>query len=342
MDRAAIKAQARQLNKGNTLNLFLVVFVVWFVSGGINMFISFRNMYSMTQDILNDGYGYASFGFGGSLLGILSIVMIPVGVALSGYFVKFIRGQRASAGEGIGYCFKNGFGHFGRYFSATFVTGLMIFLWALIPFVGWVFAIIAYYRYYFVAQIVHDNPELTGGQARELSRKMTDGVKGELFVMELSFLGWIILTSFTFGILYIYVGPYMETTKALYYENLRIRAIQAGIVNEQNFMPYQNVVQTDVYGNPISPYANGYGQQQPPMPMANNGYPQPPVQNFNNQVPNYQPNPNPVPQQQPIQNPVAGPAAPSVPVNPAPAPAPIQEQAPVVPPAEDGNGPEIL
>lgn len=304
MDRETIKAQARQLNKGNTFGLFLIKLVLMIITTGVSFISVFRTLFSIFQ---SQFYGYSGSGFNlfGSLSWIVTLVLIPVGVALTGYFVKFVRTHQSDAGEGIGYMFKNGFAHFGRYFGAAFTTGLIIFAWALIPFVGWVFSIVASYRYYFVPQIIHDNPELSASEAREISRKMTDGMKGELFVMELSFLGWMLLSSITFGLLFIYVMPYMETTKALYYENLRVRAIQMGLVHPQQFSTFQ-AVQTDVYGNPVSPMSEGYGQPQYGQPPVSNQMPVNPApqQPVVNQVPV-----NPVPQQQPIANPAPQPEA---------------------------------
>lgn len=297
MDRATIKAQARELNKGNTFELFLIMLVISLISGGIGLF----STVGVIRNLIRDSYyGYTGSGIWGALSWIAILILIPVGVALSGYFVNFVRTRRAGAGEGISYVFKNGFQHFGRYFGTTFSTGLLIGLWCLIPFVGWIFAIIANYRYYFVAQIIHDNPGLTGGQAREMSKRMTDGMKGELFIMELSFIGWGILTVFTFGILSIYVLPYMETTKALYYENLRIRAIQAGLLHPQQFSS-NPAAQTDMYGNPIPPIENPYGQGQQPVnytqPPAGQSYEQPGVLNQQIQQPA-----TPVPQQVTVEN----------------------------------------
>lgn len=332
MDRAAIKSQARQLLKGNTFDLVVVMFVVGLVTGGLNLVVSIRDLINTTRELMLYDYGYSGFNVVFSFSWIITLIMIPVATALSGYFVRFVRTRQASAGEGISYSFKNGFQHFSRYFSAVFVTGLIICLWCLIPLAGWVIAIVYSYRYYFVAQIMNDNPELTGSQAREISKKMTDGMKGELFVMNLSFIGWFILSMFTFGILYLfYVRPYYETTIALYYENLRIRAIQAGVVHPQQFSPYP-AGQNDRYGNPIPPVNGAY--QQPPYGQQNAyGAPGavPQQQPIGTQGYNPSPNPNPVPQQTP-------PVQQDAPA-PQPGEAPSAEQ-----PPQDNNqsGPESL
>lgn len=349
MDRAAIKMQARMLNKGKTFELFIVMLVAVLpaIAGGVLLFgSSIRQIFNAIE---YGFYGYSGYGFGNFLYALLSFVLLPVSVGLVGYFVNFVRTRVATAGDGITYSYKKGFQHFGHYLGSMLGNSILIGLWMLVPLAGIVLAIIANYRYYFVPYLLHDNPRLTLSEARDISRRMTDGMKGELFVMELSFIGWAILTSFTFGFLWIYVGPYMETTKALYYENLRVRAVQGGIVHPQQFTS----APVDANGNPIPPVNGAYGQPpytqqnynqapygQPPM---NNGYQAPVNQGF-------QPPVNQVPQQQPVQNPVpqqpyTSSSAPQPPVQTSvPGTEDVQSAVPDVPVAEEeprqDNGPQ--
>ena len=53
------------------------------------------------------------------------------------------------------------------------------------------------------------------------SMAMTNGHKAELFVLGLSFMGWILLSVVTLGIAYIWVGPYMSATFANAYASLK-------------------------------------------------------------------------------------------------------------------------
>ena len=53
------------------------------------------------------------------------------------------------------------------------------------------------------------------------SKAMTNGHKMDLFVLGLSFIGWGLLCVITFGIAYIWVGPYMNATFANAYQNLK-------------------------------------------------------------------------------------------------------------------------
>ena len=69
--------------------------------------------------------------------------------------------------------------------------------------------------------ILKDDLELSNNAAIEKSMAMMHGHKMELFLLELSFIGWVILSMFTFGIGMLLVEPYMQTTIAHYYEDLK-------------------------------------------------------------------------------------------------------------------------
>lgn len=77
-------------------------------------------------------------------------------------------------------------------------------------------------QYLFMPYILSENPDMPRKQVFELSKKMIQGDKWNVFVMHLSFMGWLILSGCTCYILQIlYVGPYMEYTTAAYYEALK-------------------------------------------------------------------------------------------------------------------------
>ena len=69
-------------------------------------------------------------------------------------------------------------------------------------------------------------------EAVKISMRMTQGHKGDIFVMSLSFLGWFLLNGFTFGILGIfYLHPYFFTSMAGQYEDLKELALQNGVIS---------------------------------------------------------------------------------------------------------------
>lgn len=69
--------------------------------------------------------------------------------------------------------------------------------------------------------LLAENPSMPKEQAFALSKQMMDGQKWKAFVLDLSFIGWEILSGFTAGILGIfYVTPYRNMTHAALYESL--------------------------------------------------------------------------------------------------------------------------
>ncbi len=100
--------------------------------------------------------------------------------------------------------------NFGNTIFVLFMTSLFIFLWTLLFIIP---GIVKSYQYFFVPYIVAENPNINYKDALEMSRRMTDGRKMDIFVLQLSFIGWFILSGLTIGILGIcYVNPYYTLT----------------------------------------------------------------------------------------------------------------------------------
>jgi uncharacterized membrane protein len=110
-------------------------------------------------------------------------------------------------------CTKN----FGTVFVASILQGIYLFLWTLL---FWIPGIVKSYSYAMTNYILIDNPNMTANEAITESRKMMDGHKMDLFLLDLSFIGWYILSIFTFGILLLYVAPYHEAARAQFYADL--------------------------------------------------------------------------------------------------------------------------
>lgn len=96
-------------------------------------------------------------------------------------------------------------------FKCMFITGLKNFLWTLLFIIP---GIIKAYEYYMVPYLLTKDSNLTSSEAIEISRKLTDGHKWNIFVLDLSFIGWYILGFLLFGIGMFFVIPYPEATKA--------------------------------------------------------------------------------------------------------------------------------
>ena len=81
--------------------------------------------------------------------------------------------------------------------------------------------IIASYALFLTPFLLKDNPELSVIETLRLSRKMMQGHKMQLFKLQLSFLGWILLSVLTLGLGMLWLMPYMMTTMAAFYQDVR-------------------------------------------------------------------------------------------------------------------------
>ena len=100
------------------------------------------------------------------------------------------------------------------------IMELKIMLWLLLLVVP---GIIKAYEYSMIPYLLAENPSLSASEAFSLSKQMTTGQKMDLFVLDLSFLGWIILGAICCGIGLLFVQPYPEATKAEVYLILKHR-----------------------------------------------------------------------------------------------------------------------
>ncbi|MCF0122670.1 MAG: DUF975 family protein [Ruminiclostridium sp.] len=122
-------------------------------------------------------------------------------------------------------------GNFGNVVLTQFLRNLFIFLWSLLFLIP---GIVRSYGYFAVPYILSENPSMPYKQALDLSRSMTMGYKGDIFITDLSFLGWHFLSALTFGILGVfYVSPYICATNAEIYRFLRAKAIEQGIASPE-------------------------------------------------------------------------------------------------------------
>ena len=112
----------------------------------------------------------------------------------------------------------DGFSMTFKVFALIFLQGMFIFLWSLLLVVP---GIIASYRYRQAYYILLDDPDKSPLQCIRESKELMLGHKAELFVLDLSFIGWQFLILISFNILAIWILPYIETTYAMYYNLLR-------------------------------------------------------------------------------------------------------------------------
>ena len=109
---------------------------------------------------------------------------------------------------------------------------LWVFLWSLLFIIPGIVKAFSYSQIYF---ILAENPEIEISKAMKISRIMTKGFKGDLFVMVLSFIGWEILSCFTFEILQLWLTPYKKMSFANAYKNMKMQALRSGVLTAEDF-----------------------------------------------------------------------------------------------------------
>jgi hypothetical protein len=246
--------------------------------------------------------------FGGGFTGIIAIFLAPLSVSLAGLFLMLIRGRNLKCGEGFTYVFKSAFdSNYIKRVLTLFLAGIFTFLWSLLFIIP---GIVYSYKIRFLPYILSEHPDMEWKEAIELSKKMTNGHKGELFVLDLSYFPWYLLGVITLSLINIYFIPYTQTVEALYYENFKQRGLQSGELSAEDFISnQQKMMQGGFAAAPIQPQYQPpvQPQYQPPVQPQYQAPVQPeyqaPVQpQYQAPVqPEYQP-PVQTPEQQPVQN----------------------------------------
>lgn len=188
MNRAELKSLAKQQIKGNIGTLFLVTLVVALVSYALNL-----------------------IPVAGS---IASLLLAPaLSLAVVAIYLGLAEGKKPSVGDVF-----SKFDQFWPAFKVNFLVGLFTALWALLFYIPGIVKAYSYSQAYY---ILAENPGIGAREAITRSRAMMNGHKMELFVLDLSFIGWYLLCCITFGIALIWVAPYIQATKTNFYNKIK-------------------------------------------------------------------------------------------------------------------------
>lgn len=133
--------------------------------------------------VLAGGEGFLST-FAGILTGLLSMVL-ETGLVL--YCMAVRRCERAEY-----LTIFDGFSFVGKLIGLNLVMAAFIWLWSLLFVVP---GIVAAYRYRFALYNLCENPGIGVMEALDMSKRQTMGYKGQLFALDLSYLGWIALAT---------------------------------------------------------------------------------------------------------------------------------------------------
>ena len=209
-----IRAAARESLRGWWTSFVLATFVLFLIS-----LIFSGNTYVHNSNGINPTLTLKLLGIGlFKLLGAIFIVL-PLSYGFNIIFLQLVRKDETL--QPVKDMFV-GFNNYARTLGVTLLMVVYVFLWSLLLFVP---GIIKSYSYAMTFFIANDNPELSADECIEKSMAMMEGHKFDLFLLDLSFIGWIFLTIFTLGIGMFWVSPYMTTSRAVFYEELKLQEI---------------------------------------------------------------------------------------------------------------------
>lgn len=180
----------------------IVTFIYFAVSGALSSF-----------DFIKEGLG--------SVISLL--VGLPLAYGLYCFFLGISRDEPVTNGN-----LFDGFKDFKRIFLTTLLQNIYTLLWTLLLIVP---GIIKSYSYAMTPYVLKDNPELSNNAAIEESMRMMEGKKMKLFLLDLSFIGWAILSVLTLCIGFLFLIPYIYTARAHFYEDAKKEIAEVGAID---------------------------------------------------------------------------------------------------------------
>ena len=231
INRGELKHRGSFRFRANYWHAVLVAFVYFLLNGGA---VTISRRFNTTTTTTNSSFSYnASYSLAddptlqwitGLAIGVILIaaavgfafaifVINPINVGVQTFFL------RNSSGEAEGFHLGDGFKYnYLNVVKTMFFTNLWILLWMLLFIVP---GIIKSYSYRLVPYILAENPDIDTNEALMRSEQLMRGNKWETFIYDLSFIGWYILSIFTYGILPVFwVWPYKLACDAELYRLL--------------------------------------------------------------------------------------------------------------------------
>ena len=266
--RGELKGKAKEVLRGSYWKALLVSVVIAFAVGGggsgNGTRVNNKDYRSIRGWYHNGGLKSGIPKFKGSVdttllprIGIiagiifLTVIIFVIGIRIFvGYHLE-VGGRRyfiqSSQGDVNLSYLDHGFEK-GRYLDiikAMIWKDIFNFLWFLVLIIP---GFVKFYAYSMVPYILADNPNIGYRRALELSKKMTDGEKWDMWVLDLSFIGWYLLGALVLGLGGFFVLPYDNATHSELYLALRYKAIKNGICDHRELKLVRELKQgTEIY-----------------------------------------------------------------------------------------------
>ena len=226
LDNKVIKSNARDFIRGRLWMFWSVLLVVGIIESLANSLPQwiFGDRLSNLSDIIAGNpdnipkeISSSVFGWYYVLNVLISIVLIPLNIGVAQNVLAWSRGEDVNKWKVLFGGF-NSAKIFFKQVGVVVLNTILCALWAILLVVPGIIKGLAYSMYPYV---LRDEPDLSVWQTLKKSEAIMKGYKGKLFLMYLSFVGWFILGAFTFGILYIWLTPYIMTSTVKFYDDVR-------------------------------------------------------------------------------------------------------------------------
>ncbi len=222
---AELRAEAREMLRGRWKESVMMTLVPVLIMFVIVAFVLIPVILWLNQNLgaMNDTSSLGADNSSNSSSGVISgLITTFFTVAIGWTFLDLFRGKKENIRP-----FKDIF----RTFRAPYALAVLVlyllttifkFLWSLLLVIPGIIKSYSYSQSYF---IYYDTYVETGETPRYLdsitaSRHLMNGFKAKLFFLDLSFIGWHILSMLTLGIGYLWLIPYIASTKAAFYQDL--------------------------------------------------------------------------------------------------------------------------
>lgn len=217
--RSNLKNKAKEKLKGNYWKSFLVSLVILITGGSHNHGeIGSSTGSAGTEVGSNSFFDFEIALIVGFVILLIILFRILLGYVLEvggrKYFINLAEGK--SQISDLAYGFKNN--NYFNIFFTMLLKSIYIILWSFLFIIP---GIIKMYEYRMVPYILAENPGIGHKKAIKFSSQMTQGEKWNIFILDLSFLGWFILGSLFFGIGLFFVQPYYDAVNAELYLKLK-------------------------------------------------------------------------------------------------------------------------
>ena len=231
MDRVELKRRAReQLGNGIFQQPWLLMVAACLIYSAITSVVSSYGSFSKNSIAI-------------SLGSIASLLLAgPLELGLTRMTINRARDNKEFNIEEL----FSGFKDFGNAFVLYLLRAVFVFLWTLLLIVP---GIIKAYAYSMAFYIQNDNPDMGASDCLKESQEMMNGHKMELFIMDLSFIGWFIVGLLCLGVGTLWVEAYYQMARANFYLELKGQTDESGDIVDADVVTEDEIIDSDVFAD---------------------------------------------------------------------------------------------